>query len=182
MKLSYINFITANLLGVLMTVVNAAPEEIRDAATHDQLSLALRKADQIDPMKNLPPSQGEDPSASNRPKDILTDSDIICYRGLATLVPKRAIIQMPGKYSDLLKMEQGAKIVGWVEFYNANRGWITTIEVSRIQAEGNQPLAEETLKFMGKSPNLIVATYKGGPISVLPLKQPEAEVTKKIDP
>jgi hypothetical protein len=165
----------AMLFGALATAVHADPPVMRDAATHEQLSLALRKADQVDPMKSLPTTKGEDPSLSNRPKDILSDSDIISFRGTATLVPKRAIIQIPKNHADLIKMEPGAKIVSWSEFFAANRGWITTIEVSRVQAEGNQPLAEETLKFMGTCRNLIVATYQGGPISVLPLKEPAAE-------
>lgn len=164
-------------IGLIMTAAmladsGAAPAVMRDAATHQQLSVALRKADQSDPMKNLPAAKGEDPSMVNRPKDILSDSDIISFRGLATLVPKRAILQIPKNHAELIKMEPGAKIVGWTEFYTANRGWITTVEVSRIQAEGNEPIAEETRKFMGTCRNLIVATYKGGPISVLPLKEP----------
>jgi hypothetical protein len=156
----------------------AAPPVMRDAATHEQLSLTLRKSEQLDPMKKLPPSQGKDPTRSNQPKDILTDSDIISFRGLATLVPKRSIIQVPKNYAELIKMAAGSKIVGWADFYDANRGWISTIEVSKEQAEGNEPMTEETQKFISKSRNLIIATYKGGPISVLPLKVPPPETAK----
>jgi hypothetical protein len=168
--------------GALVAALHAEPPVMRDAATHDQLSLALRKADQTDPMKNLPATKGEDPSVANRPKDILSESDIISFRGLATLVPKRAILQIPKNHAELIKMEPGAKIVSWSDFYAANRGWITTVEVSRVQAEGNQPLAEDTLKFMGTCRNLMVATYKGGPISVLPLKEPAPETPGETKP
>jgi hypothetical protein len=41
-----------------------------------------------------------------------------------------------------------------------------------VQAEGNKALAEEVSSRIGKSSNLVVATYQGGPISVLPLKAP----------
>ena len=124
-------------------------------------------------MKHLVPATGEDPSNANRPKDILAESDIISYRGLATLVPKRAILMTPKTYSGLIKFESGAKFVSWIDFYTANRGWISTVEVSRTQAEGNAPIAEETRKSIGTSRNLVVATFKGGPISVLPLKEPD---------
>jgi hypothetical protein len=178
MKHPIIRFRTAALLfGALATAVHADPPVMRDAATHEQLSLALRKADQQDPMRNLPTTTGEDPSLANRPKDILSESDIISFRGLATLVPKRAILQIPKKHAEFIKMEPGAKIVSWSDFYAANRGWITTVEVSRVQAEGSEPLAEETREFMGTCRNLVVATYKGGPISVLPLKEPALEAT-----
>ena len=61
-------------------------------------------------------------------------------------------------------------------------GWITTVEVSRVQAEGNLALADETAKRIQKSASLIVATYQGGPISVLPLKVPVEAKPKTIKP
>ncbi len=149
---------------------------MRDAATHEELVLALRKAEQNDPMKKLQPAQGEDPSVVNRSKDLIADSDIISFRGVATLVPKRAVLQIPTSCSERMKLEPGARIIPWAEFYAANRGWITTVEVSRVQAEGNQPLAEDSTKMMATCRNLVVATYQGGPISVLPPKeQPKSE-------
>jgi hypothetical protein len=164
--------------GITMVLITAAAAEtkapvMREAATHAQLALALRKADQTDPMKNLPAAKGEDPSVVNRPKDLLSQSDIISFQGIATLVPKRAILQIPKSCADRMKLEPNAKIVSWADFFAANRGWISTVEVSRVQAEGNKPLAEESQKFMSTSRNLVVATYQGGPISVLPLKVPD---------
>jgi hypothetical protein len=55
-----------------------------------------------------------------------------------------------------------------------NKGWITTLEISRAQAEGNAPLPDETHKRLSKCTSLVVCTYKGGPISMLPLKVPAA--------
>jgi hypothetical protein len=171
---------TTLLHGITIALIAAASAEpealvMRDAATHEQLALALRKADQHDPMKNMPSTKGEDPSVVNRPKDLLSQSDIISFRGIATLVPKRAVLQIPKSCTDRMKLEPGSKIVSWSDFYAQNRGWITTVEVSRVQAEGNKPFAEETQKYMSTCRNLIVATYQGGPISVLPLKEPAPE-------
>jgi hypothetical protein len=143
------------------------PTEMRDAATHEQLALTLRKSQQEDPMKNMAPTQGEDPS-KNLPKDLISQSDIVCFRGMATLVPKRAILQIPENCAERLKITPGAKIVGWAEFFAANRGWITTVEISRVQAEGKEPLAEDTKTQLTQCQNLVVATFLGGPISMLP--------------
>lgn len=162
---------TALLMQGAMSQNSSAPR-MRDAATHEQLSLAYRMAAQTDPMRNMPPAKGADPSVSNRPKDLVSDSDILCFGGLATLVPKRAILTIPKNLADRLKFLPGSQIQSWAEFYAQNRGWITTVEVSRPQAEGNKPLDEELTKRIGKSTNLVVATYLGGPISVLPLKAP----------
>ena len=168
--------ITASIC--LSAVLHAAPQVMRDAATHEQLSLVLRKADQVDPMKKLLPAKGEDPSMQNRPKDLLSESDIISFRGIATLVPKRSVLQIPDGCKERMKFEPGSKIVSWAEFFAANRGWINTVEVSRVQAEGNKPLPEESVKTISVSRNLVVAVYQGGPISILPLKEQAPTVPK----
>lgn len=179
MKINHFKFAGVLALLLMPSLNGAAPPVMRDVATQEQLVLTLRKAGQTDPMKRMTPAKGPDPSVVNRPGDLLAESDIISAGGLATLVPKRAILQTPEKYAAQIKLQPGAKIVSWADFYAANRGWITTVEVSRVQAEGNKPIAEDTRKFMGTCRNLIVATYQGGPISILPLKIPEKDATAK---
>ena len=159
-----------------MGVAHAEP--MRDAATHEELVLALRKASQDDPMRKLAASQGKvknpgtDPSVANRPKDIITQSDTLCFNGCVTLVPKKAILQIPANFAERLKYKPGAKLMNWPEFYALNRGWITTIEVSRNQAEGKEPLADKVRAQITQAGNLVIATYKGGPISLLPTAPP----------
>ncbi len=155
--------------------------EMRDAATHEQLALVFRSASQNDPARKFAPTKGPDPSTARPVKDLISESDIVCYNGMATLVPKRAILQIPKNMADRLKYIPGAKLLSWSDFYALNRGWITTVEVSRVQAEGNVPIAEDTQKQMSKSANLIVATFQAGPISVLPLKVP-VEKTATVVP
>lgn len=151
--------------------------EMRDASTHEQLAMTYRKAAQQDPMRNMPPAKGVDPSTANQPKDILSESDVICFNGTATLVPKRAILNLPASMQGRLKFLPGSKLMTWTDFFTLNRGWISTVEVSRVQAEGNEALKEEISTRISKSSNLVVATYKGGPISVLPLKAPAENTT-----
>lgn len=157
----------------------AAAPVFRDAATHEQLSLAYRKAAQEEPTRKLAQAKGPDPSTVNRPKDLIGESDIICFNGNMTLVPKRAVLQIPKNLADRLNYKAGAKLMSWSEFYSLNRGWITTQEVSRVQAEGNAPIAEEIQKQISKNGNLVVATYQSGPISVLPLKLPKETTPEK---
>jgi hypothetical protein len=146
---------------------------MRDAATHEEIAAKLKAASQSDPMKTFSPAEGSDPTVVNQPEDFVASSDIICFGGAATFVPKRAIIQAPEKFASRLAMVEGATILTWNDFYAANRGWITTVEVSRAQAEGNEPIADNLREQYVKSGNLVVATYKGGPISVLPPKPSE---------
>jgi len=175
------NTIVTTIIGtVLPTMVFAQGEgklQIRDAATHEQLSISYRKAQQEDPMAKLKETTGNDPSIVNLPQDLMSSSDIICFGGAATLVPKRAMLNMPAKMQERMQFVPGSKLMSWADFFAVNRGWISTVEVSREQAEGNKAMDEATTERIGKSQNLVIATYKGGPISVLPLKVEEKPET-----
>jgi hypothetical protein len=156
--------------------------EMRDAATHQQLVLKLRAAEQNDPMQQMKPSKGSDPSTVNRPESLLANSDILCFGGAAVLVPKRAILQLPKKLADRQQYQAGCNFVSWADFYAANRGWITTVEVSRSQAEGNLKLEDATQERISKSTNLVIATYLTGPISVLPPKVQDGKKSQTSKP
>lgn len=147
--------------------------KMRDVVTHDDIVETARKAKEEAPPPAFKPATGEDPSVANKLGDLISRSDIICYRGQATLVPKRAVLHVPKAMADRLGMKEDARIGSWTEFLNANRAWIRTVPVTRIQAEGNHPMSEETIKSFEKEQRLVIATYQEGPISVLPLKVPE---------
>ncbi len=153
---------------------------IRDAMTHEQLAAMLQEAQNEDPMKNLPPSTGEDPSKVNQPESLMSRSDVIAFGGNATMVPKRAILFVPPQLKERMGIRDDVSLLPWEQFYTANRGWITTVEVTRDQAAGRAPLGEEMEKQIGGAGgNVIVATFKGGPISVLPLKTEESAETDR---
>lgn len=176
-----IHVIPVLLTAVLPAALGAPPRTsvIRDAPTNEQLAKTYRQAQQADPMRNLKPAKGPDPSLVNQPEDLIKRSDILCFGGNATLVPKRAILKVPKHVADRLKFQPGSKLLSWLDFYTLNRGWITTVEVSLEQAEGKKAIAEEISERIGKNSNLVVATFKGGPISVLPLKVSEETANAK---
>lgn len=151
---------------------------MRDAATHDQLASSLRMAQQKDPIRDTGPAIGkheEDPAVKNSGRDLIKDSTILCYRGFLTLVPKRAVLHLPEKLKDRFEIQPNIQVQPWPEFYQANRGWIRTIEVTREQAMGEVAMPEEVVEAFKTSTSAVVATFKGGPISVLPVKEPVEE-------
>ena len=185
-------FILAASFGILSA--GAAEEEccgngaggavFRDAATHDDLARVV--AAKVDPIVELPVAVvTEEAKAAEpqRPKSIIERSEILNSSGVVTLVPKRAVIHIPPSLSGTLGWPQGAKLVRWEEFFRNNRSWIRTVEVTRSQAEGLSPLPQSVIESFAKSSQLIVATYQGGPISVMPLQaaaepSPEASETQ----
>lgn len=150
--------------------LQAAPPVMRDAATHDQLSARLRREVQVDPMSRMVPAKGADPSVVNRPDDILNQSEILCFGGFATLVPKRALLGVAAKFKDRTVFKDGARVVPWSEFYARNRSWLTTVEVSPDEAGGRAQLPDPVLRQVAECGEIVVATYLGGPISVLEYK------------
>lgn len=154
---------------------------IRDPATHDSLSQSLRMAKQSDPIHNTGPAIGEtevDPSIALASRDLIKDSTIFCYRGALTLVPKRCVLYLPEHLKDRFEATSGAAVVPWNTFFLQNRGWIRTVEVTRDQAMGNEPLSEDMTKAFEKSMSVVVATFSGGPISVKPYVAPEVEISE----
>ena len=178
-------------LGITLTAIGLSNSEagtrgtgpMRDAVTHEHLSQSLRTAQQKDPVRELGPAIGkvdEDPAVKNTSRDLIKDSTILCYRGFLTLVPKRAVLHLPEKLKDRFEAKPNIQVQTWADFYVANRGWIRTIEVTREQAMGEVAMSEEIVKSFETSTSAIVATFKGGPISVLPV--PEPTVKTDSDP
>ena len=124
------------------------------------------------------PVEGADPTVKNRPQSLIARSEFISFRGMTSLVPKRAVLHVPKDMAERLGMKEGHQIGSWTDFLNANRAWIRTVPVTRVQAEGREPMPEATLKSFEKETRLVIATYQEGPISIMPLKVPPAPDAK----
>ena len=148
--------------------------EMRDVATHDSLANTLRLAQGMNPLADYKAVKSEEATEVYQPASLIGSSDIISFNGLTTLVPKRAVLAIPDAMKNRIGNHvAGNRVVHWKEFLFANRGWITTVEVSRAQAEGRQRLPEAMTERISEATQLMVATYQGGPISVLPPMEPE---------
>lgn len=150
------------------------PKELpfRDVPTNEELTLRLNQSKpQIAPI-NSTPSTIVDPAKEGPQGDFMSSSEFLCFGDAMTLVPKGAVLLVPKNLAARLSRQPDVRLVNWSKFYSANRSWITTTEVSSDQAEGNVSLSEETNILNAKNGKVVVATYKGNPISVLPLKAP----------
>ena len=151
---------------------------MRDAATHEQLVEVARKSVEEDKAKApvfrpLTPQELELEQKKEK-RSLLGSSDILCYNGRATLVPKRAVIHVPKNLAERIGMKEGVQFATFVDFLVENRGWIVTTPVTRRQAEGKEPLSESLIKSFEKETRIVIATLENGPISVLPPKVVEA--------
>ncbi|MES2980788.1 MAG: hypothetical protein V4727_00615 [Verrucomicrobiota bacterium] len=180
-------FILAILASQLHGQAEPQKPAFRDAATSESLTEKYRETSTKGPAKKFKETTGEDASVKHKVGNLLENSELITFNGNTTLVPKKAIVQIPEKYKDRINAHKpGSKILSWMDFYTLNRGWISTVEVTLAQARGEVPVSPELMETLSKKGNLVVAVLKNGPISVHTPKaeaetKPGAE-TKELNP
>jgi hypothetical protein len=55
----------------------------------------------------------------------------------------------------------------WPNFLKRNQAWLAAKEVTLTLSRGNAQEANALLKSVSRDPRVLVATYKGGPITIL---------------
>jgi len=168
-------FSAASLLAAEKPVANKLA--MRDALRHEDLAPRFAKEQEksIKARELTPVAVSTEKPKPYKPTNLLDRSEFLSCNGLSTLVPKGSILHVPDNCQGRMKIDPGSKIVPWAEFFRLNRGWVTTMEVSRKQAEADEPLDEKALERISKNPRVVVATLSGGPITVLQKKEPEAD-------
>lgn len=164
-------------LGAAAAAPDEAPEEMRDRPSREQLAGVLRNAQENDPMAALAPAAKPDADASEppAPRDFVASSTVLCNLGVATLVPNRAVLFVPKRFENRLTLQPNARIRSFPEFARTNQTWVRTFEVTQAQAEGKEAIDPEIFEKEKRLGHLLVATFHGGPISVLPSKDGQAE-------
>lgn len=174
--------LAATLISCTPSPVFAEPKQIviHDAPTNEDMMVQRRKAQAeraSGPITSAAVSQ--DSSKMDKPVDLIGNSIILSYCGAAALVPKGAIIEYSEKYKDRLKKSPGDKLVEFSEFVTANRSWLATHEVSFVQAQGKVLVDKNAKAQMKKNGNIVVATFRGNPIEMMP-PLPSAKDPSKI--
>jgi hypothetical protein len=84
-----------------------------------------------------------------------------------TLIPVGAILHLPEALrSHVLSKPQG-DFTFWPNFLKRNQAWLGAKEVTLTLSRGNAQEANALLKSVSRDPRVLVATYKGGPITIL---------------
>lgn len=114
-------------------------------------------------------------------QSLIKQSDILHDGRNWTIVPKGAVLHVPGPMAPRVGAKPLGTLLAWNEFLAANRAWISTEEVTFDQAAGKKPLNEAHKDYWSTQTKVIVATLQGGPISVrLPAPiEPAPAVTRK---
>ena len=156
--------ITLTLLAILTASAAAqmtdriSPEEMAKRQSSPSPFAELQKQEQANQKEANVVRPGEE--------SIIKQSEILHDGTHWTMVPKNAVLHVPAQMKPRVGTKPLGTLLSWSDFLIANRGWISTEEVSFDQAAGNKPLPEAKVEFWKNQTSVIVATYQGGPISV----------------
>ncbi|NNJ87183.1 MAG: hypothetical protein HKP20_08430 [Akkermansiaceae bacterium] len=118
---------------------------------------------------------GKKPLVTVKHTTLYKNSHIIVNRGEHTIIPKRSILVLPDRLKSRVTKKPSGKFVLWPEFKKTNQDWIWTFEVTLDQAKGITPLPEGRMKDLAKLNRVVVALYRGNPVSVLPPRKKDTD-------
>ena len=88
-------------------------------------------------------------------------------QGICTRVPRESILHLPERYQTSVAEKPKGKQVSWIEFLAANQSWLRRQDVTWPQVLGKATFSRVTLKGLANENHLVIATYQGGPVTVL---------------
>ena len=118
---------------------------------------------------------------SGKTESLIKRSVILSHGPYWTLVPKGAILHVPGHLTKRVGAAKKGKLVSWNEFLGKNRGWIQLQEVSLSQARGEAEFSEAVVKTYRSAGQVVVAVCHQRPISMKAPKVEKANVARSED-
>jgi len=117
---------------------------------------------------------GKKPLVKVKHTSAYKNAHIIVNRGEHTIVPIRSILLLPKTLKSHVVEKPSGKFVLWPQFKIKHQSLIWTLEVTLDQVKGITPISESKIKDLTKLNRVVVALYRGHPVSVVrPKKKDE---------
>lgn len=84
-----------------------------------------------------------------------------------TVVPKGAILNLPSEMEGMLVEKPEGDLMRWPDFLKKYGKFVTTREVSWATVKGEDPIKENEKKAFAKGGKVVIAVFRGGPVTVL---------------
>ncbi len=169
------------LLLATFTGTALAGPQVTDRITPEQMAQRQAASPFDDLQKKQQAAEQEAKVARPQGQSLIKQSEILHDGAHWTLVPKGAVLHVPGPMTPRVGTKPVGTLLPWEDFLIANRAWILTEEVTFDQAAGKTPLQEARTEYWKNQTKVIVAVHLGGPISVKTI-EPETStpaVTRK---
>jgi hypothetical protein len=146
---------------------------MRDTVTEQELKQQKTTAGGMDAQM----ADKTKPLAEVRPsiKSTLLENSIIISDGaMFTLVPVGSVLNLPPSLRNRVIQKPEGSFTLWPSFLKRNASWLSAREVPLKMAKGDTKAGEPILREVARESRLVVAVYKGGPISILePVPEPK---------
>jgi hypothetical protein len=151
----------------------------RDVVTEEELKKVARPENTVAAM--LAKTMAQTPvTARPSMESSLYRKSVILYDGEKhTVVPVGSVLQLPPSYRNRVVEKPVGVFTFWPAFLERNAAWLGACEVPLRMAEGDQESAKKVLAATAKDPRVLVAVYRGGPITIL---EPVPEPASKAKP
>lgn len=137
----------------------------RDATTESSLQREMQKSKRMADYKSAfeaAPAVKPDLTPSLYKKSIiLFDGDN------HTVVPMGAVLALPANYRSRIIDKPEGTFQFWSVFLEKNKNWLGAWEVPMAMARGDAEMSKSVMKQIANDSRVLVAVYKGGPITVL---------------
>jgi hypothetical protein len=137
----------------------------RDATTESSLQREMQKS------KRMADYKGAFEAAPQVKPDLtpsLYKKSIILFDGdNHTVVPMGAVLALPASYRSRIIDKPEGTFQFWSVFLEKNKNWLGAWEVPMAMARGDAEMSKSVMKQIANDTRVLVAVYKGGPITVL---------------
>jgi hypothetical protein len=165
------------LLSSQALVAESGQSTIRLRPSHEDIAKKRAAGPKVSGLR-VTPVDPEEVSKTQIPNDFLKRSTILSYRGNWTIVPKNAVMHIPASLQDRIVDKPEGALIPWAGFCLKNRGWLHLQKVRMSDARGDTTLSEGAFQAHQSLGRVVVAVYKGGPIS-MPVAPP-VEASKSL--
>lgn len=139
---------------------NTGPSTAERITDAEFIARRAASADAANPVRHQPA----------RPKGygLLEMSAILHHGQQMVFLPKDSILHCPQEHEARRSGTVTGRPVDWITFLAANRSWLATFEVTREQIIGQKPVPPEIRDRFARGKSVVVATFQGGPVTVIP--------------
>ena len=162
-----------------MTAVLFSAPKARDAITEEALR---EETAAVPPLKALLETSAKPVVEKPAMQSSLWSRSIILTDGeMFTLVPVGSILHLPPSLRKHVAVSPDGKppegrFTFWPNFLKRNEAWLSGLEVKLEMAQGDATAAKALLQSIATDTRVLVALYKGGPVTIL------EEVPGKTEP
>lgn len=155
------------------------PTQARDVVTEEELKKLAQPGNTLSAMLAKATTQAPVTARPSMESSLYRKS-VILYDGVHhTVVPVGSVLQLPAGYRNRVVEKPVGSFTFWPSFLERNAAWLGAWEVPLRMAEGDAETAKKVLAATAKDPRVLVAVYRGGPITIL---EPVPESNSKSKP